>query len=158
MLLATASPHSTMRTLRKMSIAQVAFVDPGIGGAAPTDATTTSAHDSRSILCVWGCQQSNEAPLTVGTGTMVRLPWWQYTEVRACSTIAVVTPSGHGAPGDRQITIIAAWCIYYIPRLHIPIHTNSKTNHREYRGTEAYALASLGAQGSGGEVWSSELL
>ena len=109
MLLATASPHSTMRTLRKMSIDQVAFVDPGIGGAAPTDATTTSAHDSRSILCVWGCQQSNEAPLTVGT--MVRLPWWQYTEVRACSIIAVVTPSGHGAPGDRQITIIAAWCI-----------------------------------------------
>ena len=71
MLLATASPHSTMRTLRKMSIDQVAFVDPGIGGAAPTDATTTSAHDSRSILCVWGCQQSNEAPLTVGTITMV---------------------------------------------------------------------------------------
>ena len=43
---------------------------------------------------------------------------------------------------------------YYTPRLHIPIHhTNSSTNHRAYRGTEAYALARLEAQGSGGEVW-----
>ena len=81
MLLATASPHSTMRTLRKMSIDQVAFVDPGIGGAAPTDATTTSAHDSRSILCVG-------LPIERGAAYLLRyryhgryitaVPWWQY--------------------------------------------------------------------------------
>ena len=64
-----------------------------------------------------------------------------------------MTPSGHGAPGDREITIIAVWCTYYTPRLHIPIHTNANTNQREYRGTEACALARLEAQGSGGEVW-----
>ena len=84
MLLATASPHSTMRTLRKMSIDQVAFVDPGIGGAAPTDATTTSAHDSRSILCVGLPIERGAAYRTYGTVgryelvLLVAMMWWIY--------------------------------------------------------------------------------
>ena len=74
-----------MRTLRKMSIDQVAFVDPGIGGAAPTDATTTSAHDSRSILCV-GLPIERGAAYRSTYGTvgryelvlLVAMMWWIY--------------------------------------------------------------------------------
>ena len=112
MLLATASPHSTMRTLRKMSIDQVAFVDPGIGGAHRRDDDQRALPEH--LVCVGLPTIERGAAYRRYHGTITAVPWWQYTEVRACSTIAVVTPSGHGAPGDRQITI-AAWCITTLP-------------------------------------------